>query len=52
MKVRVTTTVDIDPEAWASEFGVDKADVREDVRVYFNGIVQGTLDNIGLAAQP
>lgn len=51
MKVRVSTVVDVDPEAWAREFGVDRKDVREDVRIYFDTIVQGQLEVIGLGLE-
>lgn len=45
MKVRVSFTVDIDADAWADEFGCDRADVRRDVQDYFsNQGWQGTYD--------
>jgi hypothetical protein len=34
MKVRIVLTVDVDPEAWANEYGVDRSEVREDVKRY------------------
>ena len=35
IKVKVCETLEIDVEAWASEFGVDEKDVRADVAAYF-----------------
>lgn len=32
MKVKVQVTIDVDAEAWAEEYGIDKADVRTDVK--------------------
>lgn len=34
MKVRIAFTVDIDPDAWALEYGVPLAEVRSDVQDY------------------
>jgi len=34
MKVRVTVTVEVDPDAWAQEYGLFPAVVREDVDTY------------------
>lgn len=50
MKVRITHTVDVDPEAWAQEYGVEREDaaVRADVRIYFTGLIEDQLDVIGL----
>ncbi|MFJ5103230.1 hypothetical protein [Streptomyces sp. NPDC088554] len=36
MKVRMTFTVDVDPEQWCEQFGVaTHAEVRDDVRSYY-----------------
>ena len=32
MKVKIEFTVDVDVDAWATEFGVEPARVREDVK--------------------
>lgn len=41
MKVRLTVTVEVDPSAWADEYGCERSEVREDVRSYFtDGIGQ------------
>jgi hypothetical protein len=50
MKVKIATTVDIDPEAWSAEFGCEPDAVRDDVKEYFEGTVQGQLERLGLAA--
>ena len=34
MKVKIEFTVDIDPEAWAEEYGLARGDVREDVKAW------------------
>ncbi|MFE9381767.1 hypothetical protein ACFYMO_00800 [Streptomyces sp. NPDC007025] len=43
MKVRITLTLDIDPEAWSLAYGTttEAAAVREDVRSYVLNSVQG-----------
>jgi hypothetical protein len=40
MKIRLTYTVDVDPETWSNSFGVAREDVREDVRDYFRNLIQ------------
>jgi hypothetical protein len=53
VKVRVTFTVDVDPEAWSLNYGTgtDPADVREDVRRYVeNGAVE-QLREVGVLAE-
>ncbi len=39
MKVRVTVTVEIDPDAWMQTYGVERDEVRRDVREYVEGSV-------------
>lgn len=34
MKVHVSFTLDVDAEAWALAYGVDKSKIREDVKMY------------------
>ena len=49
MKIRITETIEIDPEKWATEFGLDKDEVREDVKAYFgHGWMQQQVANLGL----
>ncbi|MGW6754517.1 hypothetical protein [Streptomyces sp. NPDC055006] len=40
MKVRLTYTVDVNPEKWMDSYGVAKDDVREDVRAYMRNLIQ------------
>ncbi|MGP9651765.1 hypothetical protein ACT3TP_14925 [Glutamicibacter sp. AOP38-B1-38] len=32
MKIQISLTVEIDPEAWASFYGIEKHDVRQDFK--------------------
>ena len=49
MKIRITETVEVDPEKWATEFGLEKSEVREDVKAYFsNGHMQRQIERLGL----
>jgi hypothetical protein len=44
MKVRVVFTLDIDPEAWTLNYGVEGAkEIREDVQNY---VLNGTRDHL------
>lgn len=43
MKVRVTFTVDIDPEAWELIYGVPREQIREDVKYHAEYIARETL---------
>lgn len=50
MKIRVAFTLDVDDEAWADEFGLERSEVRDDVKVYFETISIAQLrDVLGLA---
>jgi len=50
MRVRITTTVEIDRERWAAEFGTapDAASVRDDVKTYFQNGCDEQLLTLGL----
>jgi hypothetical protein len=48
MKIKITETINVDAEAWAYEFGVDKSEVRDDVKAYFNNWLQQQVENLGL----
>lgn len=48
MKVKVEVTLDVDAEAWASEFGTAPEDVRADVKTYFQGTCTEQLEVLGL----
>ena len=50
MKIRIPAqTVNVDPDAWAHEYGIDLADVRKDVMAYFAHIAQEQIDALDLA---
>jgi hypothetical protein len=54
MKIKVTVAVDVDQEAWAREFGLERKDeVRKDVQAYFKYLClcYGQLDNLGLGKE-
>lgn len=48
MKVRVLLSIDVDPDRWATEYGIDKREVRADVTRYVEYLVQGQLGRDGL----
>lgn len=41
MKVRVEFTVDVDPESWELQFGVDRKEIRSDLREH---VRQSTIE--------
>lgn len=41
MKISITLTIDVDPNEWAENYGIDKSEVREDVKTYVHSTVQG-----------
>jgi hypothetical protein len=46
MKVRITVTVDIDPEAWTTDYGVtDQTAIRDDVREWATNLVTEQLQS-------
>lgn len=47
MKIKVTFTLDVDPEAWALEYGIQRKDVRADVQSYFEYNAKEQLIHIG-----
>jgi hypothetical protein len=51
MKVRITLTVEIDPEAWTLNYGVAGApDIRADVRAYIADLTTEQLRTAGILA--
>lgn len=43
MRVAVTLTVEVDPEAWEAAYGVSGSrQIRDDVRIYIRGQVQNS----------
>lgn len=49
MKVRIVQVVEVDPKAWAKEYGLDEKEVRQDVKAYFGWQAQAIVDDLGLA---
>lgn len=51
MKIVLTTTVEVDPEAWATDHGIENtpAAVRADVKTYFSNFAQTHVDDLGLS---
>lgn len=47
MKIAVTVVIEVDAEAWADEYGIDKADVRDDIKQY---VLTGVQTAPGVAA--
>ena len=43
MKVRITTTVEIDAQAWALDYDLPADEVREDVKEWAEGLIEMTL---------
>lgn len=50
MKIRITQTVNIDPAAWALEYGLERNEVRDDVKSYFENWLQEHVAELGLDA--
>lgn len=48
MRIRVTVSVDVDDQAWADEYGMDRRDVRDDVRRYITKAIDSQLSDLGL----
>ena len=49
MKIRIPAqTVNVDPDAWAHEYGIERANVRGDVIAYFANFPQEQIDVLGL----
>lgn len=39
MKIKITATVDIDPDVWALEFGLKRTEVRKDVQEHLANMI-------------
>lgn len=49
MKIKVTLTLDIDPEAWTENYGVESAEeIREDVQSYAHNVITEQLRDVGV----
>ena len=46
MKIRHTVTVDVDPAEWAFVYGLDPADVRDDVHSYLDSVVDESYPGV------
>jgi hypothetical protein len=42
IKIRIQFTVEIDPDAWTLAYGVEKHEIRDDVKSYIKNMVQGS----------
>ena len=52
MKARFAITVNIDPEAWTANYGVEgAAAIREDVQRYLSNMVLETLASVGVLTE-
>ncbi len=50
MKIKIVQVVDVDPESWALEFGINEKDVRKDVKAYFANWCQDQVQFLSLEA--
>jgi len=50
MKVRVSFTLDIDPDAWMLTYGVERSEVRRDVAEYVEQSALAHLQELELLA--
>jgi hypothetical protein len=48
MNIRISTTVNIDPAAWAADNGLDPADVRADVQAHAAHVIHEWLASLGV----
>ena len=46
--VKIETSLTIDVDGWAHEYGIDPKDVRADVKTYFAESCHGQLETLGL----
>ena len=50
MKVRVSFTLEVNPEGWADDYGVEgDAAIRKDVREWAKNVLDQTNDNIRIS---
>lgn len=51
IKVRIPVTVEIDMDAWCTDYGTETAaEVREDVKSHVTNTIQQHLDSLGVLA--
>lgn len=46
MKVRFSITVEVDTDAWMTEYGIESRDVREDVKTYLEDVATNSNPHI------
>ena len=46
MKIRITVTVDIDPESYMHEYGVAQSEIREDVKYHAESVLRETFAHV------
>jgi hypothetical protein len=52
MRVRLTVTLDIDPEVWSTEYGVEAARIRDDVRHHLANVMhEHYVTDLGVARE-
>ena len=51
MKVKISFTIDIDPDYWETSYGITGAQaIREDVKTYAENTVRDHFDSVGALA--
>ncbi|MCA2247567.1 hypothetical protein JF729_07120 [Mycobacterium intracellulare] len=51
MKVRVSFTINVDPDAWMQEYGADRSDIRHDVQRHLEHDARAQLNSLGLLSE-
>lgn len=51
MKVKISTTVDINAEAWTLNYGTAPNEIRADVKAYVDDLIRQHLTELGLLAE-
>ena len=51
IKVRVSFVVEIDADGWCEEYGIERREVRNDVKMYIENGVRSYFDFAGLIVQ-
>ena len=51
MRIAVPVTLDVDVDAYALEYSIDKSDVREDVKRYAQTVVEEHFANLGVLSR-
>lgn len=46
MKIRMTVTVEVNEEKWATEYGLEPAEAKDDAREHLNGLVNAYIRDI------